>query len=245
MQHMFKYFISLAFVFVVCKIQAQEQVKDSIAPKVNQKTDSISYKTAYGLRIGIDISKPILGELNERYSGLEFVADYRIGKSLYIATEFGFEEETANEDFTNSTVNGNYARIGLNYNQFKNWLDMNNELLIGFRYGYSTFKQTLNSYTPNVTDATNGIYFPLGRVETNETAEGLSAHWGEMLIGFKVEVFTNTFISVSGSYKIMLDINEPEDFKALYAPGFNRIFESNTGFGFNYTISYLIPFKKK
>ncbi|MFQ3297909.1 MAG: hypothetical protein ACI921_001902, partial [Polaribacter sp.] len=29
------------------------------------------------------------------------------------------------------------------------------------------------------------------------------------------------------------------------SPGFNRIFESNTGFGINYTISYLIPFSKK
>ena len=245
MQHMFKFFISLTFVFVVCKAHAQEQIKDSITTNTNQEIDSLNYKTAYGLRVGVDISKPILGQLNERYAGLEFVADYRISKKVYIATEFGFEEETANEDFTNSTASGNYARIGLNYNQFKNWLDMNNELLIGFRYGYATFKQTLHSYTPNVTDVTNGIYFPLEKVETNEVTDGLFAHWAEMLIGFKVEVFTNTFLSVSGSYKIMINLKETNGFQPLYAPGFNRIFESNTGFGFNYTISYLIPFKKK
>ena len=33
-------------------------------------------------------------------------------------------------------------------------------------------------------------------------------------------------------------VKEPDNFKTLYAPGFNRIFESGTGFGFNYTISY-------
>jgi hypothetical protein len=40
-------------------------------------------------------------------------------------------------------------------------------------------------------------------------------------------------------------VKEPENFKSLYAPGFNRIFESGTGFGFNYTLTYLIPFQKK
>ncbi len=37
---------------------------------------------------------------------------------------------------------------------------------------------------------------------------------------------------------------DPENFKTLYAPGFNRVYATGTGFGFNYTISYLIPFLK-
>ena len=43
----------------------------------------------------------------------------------------------------------------------------------------------------------------------------------------------------------MMRVTDPENFKSLYAPGFNRIFETGTGFGFNYTLTYLIPFKKK
>ena len=65
------------------------------------------------------------------------------------------------------------------------------------------------------------------------------------MLGFKVETFKNLFLSASFSYKIALSVKEPDSFKTLYAPGFNRIFDTGTGFGFNYTISYLIPFSKK
>ena len=66
-----------------------------------------------------------------------------------------------------------------------------------------------------------------------------------IVVGFKAETFKNLFVSVSGSYKILMSAKEPENFQTLYSPGFNRIFESGTGFGFNYTISYLIPFTKR
>jgi hypothetical protein len=31
----------------------------------------------------------------------------------------------------------------------------------------------------------------------------------------------------------------------LYIPGFERVFSNDTGFSFNYSISYLIPIYKK
>ena len=40
-------------------------------------------------------------------------------------------------------------------------------------------------------------------------------------------------------------LDHPDNFKSLYVPGFNRVFETETGFGFNYTISYIIPFFNK
>ena len=203
--------------------------------------DSTDYKTAYGLRIGADISKPILASFDGMYSGVELVADYRINKRFYIAAEVGFEEKTSVEDYSNSTSKGNYMRIGFNYNAYDNWLDMNNEVFTGVRYGLGIFDQTLNSYTPNV----NSLYFPSEPINAANTDHGLTAHWTEFIVGIKVETFQNLFISTSISYKIVLAVDDPENFKTLYAPGFNRIFESGTGFGFNYTLSYLIPFSKK
>ena len=39
---------------------------------------------------------------------------------------------------------------------------------------------------------------------------------------------------------------EPEGFANLYIPGFNKTYEdSKFGAGFNYTLSYFIPFYKK
>lgn len=235
---MYKYFISICFLFVFVNAQAQEQKKDTL---IETKTDSIVYKTNYGLRIGIDISKPILAQFNSTYTGLEIVGDYRIKKNVYLAAEVGYEEENTTEDYTNSTAKGSYLRLGVNYNVYKNWLDMNNEMFIGYRYGLSIFDQTLNNYTPNV----NSQYFPAELITLNDSATGLNAHWSEFVIGLKVETFKNFFVSFSGSYKILMSVKEPDNFETLYIPGFNRKFESSTGFGFNYTLTYLIPFKKK
>lgn len=238
MRHMYKYIISICLLFVFVDGFSQEQKKDTL---IDSKTDSISYKTNYGLRLGIDISKPILAQFSDTYNGIEIVGDYRIKKNLYIAAEVGYEEETTEEDYTNSTSKGNYIRVGFNYNAYQNWLDMNNEIFIGYRYGFSLFEQTLNSYTPNV----NSSYFPSTANTTPLTTTDLSAHWSELVFGLKVETFKNFFITFSGSYKVTMSVKEPENFKTLYSPGFNRIFETGTGFGFNYTLTYLIPFKRK
>lgn len=239
---MFKYFISICLLFVFVEGFSQEQKKDTLLIK---NKDSIVYKTNYGLRLGIDISKPIKGAIDGTYSGFEIVGDYRIKKNLYLAAEVGYEEETSSEDYSNSTAKGNYIRLGVNYNAYKNWLDMNNEIFVGYRYGFSLFDQTLNNYTPNVSDVDSGNYFP-SILNTNAvTATNLNAHWSELMLGIKAETFKNFYISFSVSYKVLMSVKDPEDFKTLFAPGFNRIFESNTGFGFNYTLSYLIPFSKK
>ena len=118
---------------------------------------------------------------------------------------------------------------------------MNNEVFTGFRLGFSSFDQTLESYTINSGD----VNFLGNQVVINEKTSNLNAQWFEFMLGIKVETFKNLFVSFSGSYKLMISVKDPVNFRSLYAPGFNRIYASNTGFGFNYTISYLIPLKKK
>ena len=227
--HMLKYITSLCLCLVIGVSFAQQK-------------DSIVYKKPYGLRLGLDISKPILSATDKSYSGFEIVGDYRISDGWYLAGELGFEENTSAEDFSNSTSKGKYIRLGANYNSYQNWLDMNNEIYVGLRYGFSLFDQTLNSYTPNLGSST---YFPANTITTPQTTSDLKAHWTEFQLGIKHETFKNLFIGISISYKIMISVDEPSNFKTLYAPGFNRVFESQTGFGFNYTLSYLIPFVNK
>ncbi|WP_347175338.1 DUF6048 family protein [Polaribacter uvawellassae] len=228
---MFKYFISFCLILTSLSNFGQEK----------QVIDSVSNKTAYGLRLGIDISKPIMGMIDSNSSGIEFVADYRISKNWYIATEFGAQEEITVEDYTNSTSKGSFYKIGINYNAYDNWLDMNNEIFVGFRYATSAFEQTLNSYKSN----TGSDYFAGNIISTPLTTKGLNAHWTEFVLGIKVETFKNLFLGFSFSYKIMLSLEHPTNFKTLYVPGFNRVFDTETGFGFNYTISYTIPFISK
>lgn len=233
--HTLKFITSILCCFLLVDAFSQEE------KKTEEKKDTIIYKTGYGFRLGADISKLALPIIDKSYKGLELVGDYRISKNWYIATELGYENEITYEDYTRSTSSGSYIRLGANYNAYQNWLDMNNEIYVGGRYGLAKFEQTLNNYTPNV----NSRYFPSQTITTPKKTMGLTAHWFEFQLGVKAETLKNLFVGFSGSFKIGLNIENPDNFKTLYAPGFNRVYSSGTGFGFNYTISYLIPFVKK
>ena len=253
---MLKYITSILVLFV-CFIGNAQQTPPSQQPLskkgveakniIIEETlnDSIQHKSAYGFRLGADISKPIISNFNDTYTGLELVADYRIKKNWYLATELGYEEKTVEEDFTTSTITGSYIKLGANLNLYKNWLDMNNEIYVGGRYGFSIFENTLDEYFPNVTDTEFSNYFPSTYKTGNISESGLTMHWLEFQLGTKVETFKNLFLGLSAAFKVALSIQNPEGFQTLYAPGFNNILDTKTGFGFNYTISYLIPFKKK
>lgn len=240
-QHIFKFFISLAL--VVCFVDGHAQQNNLIVKQdtIEVDKDTVPYKTNYGFRLGVDISKPIRGLIQDFYSGFEIVGDYRISRKWYAAAEIGTEKQNTIEDFTNSTAKGQYIRLGMNYNSYNNWLDMNNEVYLGFRYGFALFEQTLNSYTIN----SGNTFFDSIPNDIPQTVDGLTAHWTEIMVGIKAEIYNNIFVGISGSYKIMMSVDDPTNFKTHFAPGFNRVYISQTGFGFNYTVSYLIPFRKK
>ncbi len=206
----------------------------------NRVKDTLIIKDIYGLRIGLDLSNPIRTIFNSNRKSLELVVDYRINKKLYAAVELGFLDKETSEDYISYTTNGQYVKIGANYNLYENWLDMENEVYIGLRYGFSAFKQTLNSYT-----IYSDVVLPSIQNNVPKEFSGLNANWGELVFGMKVETFNNVFLGASFSFKKMITTKEPENFKNLDVPGFNRVFLNNGGVGFNYTIAYRLSLYKK
>ena len=134
-RHILLFFISILFT-----ITANSQVEQ----------DTIKTKESYGIRIGIDLSKPLNSVFETETKGLEIVSDFRFFKNYYAALELGLLDKTTNEDYINFTTKGSYFKVGFNYNAYENWAGMTNEIYVGLRYGLSFFDQTLNSYTPNV-----------------------------------------------------------------------------------------------
>lgn len=204
-----------------------------------QAQDTATYKDRYGLRVGIDIVRPVYSLFDEDQKGFEIVGDYRVHKRFYAATELGYREHTRQEDFFNFSTKGQYVKLGVDYNAYKNWLGMENMIVVGLRYGFSTFSQTVNEYTINADP------FLPERTGPGMTYDGLTGHWAELVLGLKVEVLHNVFLGVSFRGNTLLSSKQPENFKNLYIPGFERVFVNNNGFSFNYTISYLIPFYRK
>jgi hypothetical protein len=212
------------------------------AQKVTEtKKDSIPIKKErYGLRLGVDLFKLTRMLYEEDYRGIELVGDYRLTRRHYLAAEIGNEEKTVDEDQLNFTTSGTYLKVGFDYNTYENWLNMENIISIGLRYGVSSFSQTLNNfeiYNPN-------NYFEEILLLPGEKYNGLTAQWIEVIAGTKVKVINNVFVGFNFSLKYLVSQKVPDNFDNLYIPGFNRTYDGKFGVGFNYTISYFIPLYK-
>jgi hypothetical protein len=206
--------------------------------------DTLVYKQKYGLRFGTDLSKLARTFIDDDYTGFEIIGDYRLTKSIYIAGEIGNEERTLENEFLSNTTKGSYFKGGVDFNLYKNWLDMENMIYAGFRVGASTFSQTLNTYT--VYDVNNQYWGEQFSVEEGEEFDGLTAIWAELQIGLKAELFNNLFAGVNVQLKFLISENEPDNYESLYIPGFNRTYDSSgVGAGFGFNLSYLVPIFKK
>lgn len=238
MKYILKYTFSLLLVLGSFIAQAQVTqtqdtvaVNDTIPPKIER----------FGLRVGVDLFKLSRTFYEKDYRGLELVGDYRLTKRHYIAAEIGNENKTVDEDRLNFTTKGTYIKAGFDYNSYQNWIGMENMIYVGLRYGVSSFSQTLNSYR---------IYNPNSNFEeqtvipSGEKFNGLSAQWLEVVAGVKAEVFNNVYVGFSIRLNRMVSNKQPNNYENLYIPGFNRTYSGDYGVGFNYTVSYFIPFYK-
>ena len=204
-------------------------------------TTKVVYPERYGLRVGVDLHRLTKSFYDDNYKGLEVVADYRLTRRYYVAGEIGNEEKTVDDDRLNFTTKGTYFKVGFDYNSFENWLDMENMIYVGMRYGVSSFSQTRNSY--KIYDSTN--YYGETIITSGEKFSGLNASWIEVIGGVKAELFNNLYLGFSLRLNYLVSNKRPENFDKLYIQGFNRTYDGKFGAGLNYTISYFIPIYKK
>ena len=217
-----------------------------IKPVDLKAKDTVVYKEAYGLRLGIDLSRPTITFFEPEYTGFEIVGDYRITQNLYLAAELGNEKRNRQEDLYNFTTSGSYLKFGLDYNTYGNWNDEFNLIYIGGRLAYSNFSQTLNNY--QIYDSNrywNPDDFVTGSSEAI-TYAGLSAVWLEFVLGVKAELFANIYLGGSVRLGAYITNDEPDNFRNLFIPGFNKVTDAaRFGIGYNFSLSYFIPLYKK
>jgi hypothetical protein len=227
-----KYIFSALLFLMLFTTNAQNPIKDTVTNKTER----------YGIRVGADLYKFTRSAFDKNYQGIELVGDYRITKKYYLAGEIGNENKTTDDDRLHFTTKGTYFKVGVDYNFYDNWLDMENMIFIGFRYGVSSFSQELNSYkiyNPNP-------YFgELPPVISGQKYDGLTAHWGEFVVGIKAELCNNFYAGFSMRVNRLFVNNKPNEFDNLYIPGFNKTYGGNIGVGLNYTLTYFVPFDKK
>ena len=232
---MLKYYINFLILLFCGSIWAQNETK----------SDSLATEIRYGIRLGIDISKPIRMLIEPDYKGLELVGDYRLSRNLFVAAELGSETKKIDKDAIDFETSGTYVKLGIDYNVYNNWVGMDNLIVVGFRYGFSQHSQTLHGYAL----LNNDQYWQEdNRISLTDPKkfEGLNGHWIELQLGVKAELLQNLYMGISLQMHRLLSDKAPENFENLFIPGFNKVLTDNPyGAGLNYTISYQLPIYKK
>ena len=196
------------------------------------------------IRLGFDLLKPVLSSSEGDNLNYEIVSDLQLTENIYLAGEYGLVDKVIEDENINFNSTGSFLRIGFDYNMFENWIGMDNSIYIGLRYGTSNFSSKILDYNVRNKDS----YF--SNLVTNEfqTIEysNLSGNWIELLLGIKVETFKNVYLGLSLRLNKLLSDKKPDNFGNLFIPGFNKVTDENTfGSGFNYTLTYSIPLKKR
>ena len=217
--------------------QTESEVNDSLTAK--NKILNISK-----IRFGFDVFKPIKSLSEGDNLNYEIVGDLQITDNLYLAAEYGLIDRLIEDENINFNSNGSFLRFGFDYNMFKNWVGMDNAIFLGLRYGSSNFSNKIVSYNVRNSDA----YFSNFVDNNYQTIDhsNLNGSWLEVVAGVKVETFNNVYLGFSLRLNKLLSTKKPENFDNLFIPGFNKVTDENTfGSGFNYTLTYSIPLRKK
>ncbi|HYH56491.1 MAG TPA: DUF6048 family protein [Anseongella sp.] len=195
-----------------------------------RRVDTIPWERS-GLRVGIDLLKPILSFMNDQPQGAEFSLDYEIKKNYFAVVEGGWQQMELDEVRYNYATDGIFGRLGVDYNFMKRMRPRSSEMAyVGFRYGFSSFNLQADSVL-----LSEGYW---GDLLTNVPRTSLQAHWAELLLGVKAEILDNFFLgwTIRAAFLAGGGITK-RDVVPVRVPGYGRT-EKKPVFGFTYSIFY-------
>ena len=196
------------------------------------------------LSIGVDLYKPIYSSTNNDDLSYELITSLRIFKDFSIAAEIGSLDKYIEDENVNFTSTGEYIKFGFDYNLFNNWSGMDNSIYLGMRFATSSFNNKIDNYIVRNPDSywSNNILTDFETINHSNQ----NANWVELLVGIKVETIKNIYFGISLRLNRLISNSSPNNFTNLYIPGFNKVTDDNSwGSGFNYTLTYSIPLKKR
>lgn len=191
-----------------------------------------------GLLVGADLSRFVVPFIDTTRYGWEFMGDYEIINDLFLAAEIGYETTNLKTPLYNYKLGGGYTRLGVDYNYMKHIAaDSPDKMLIGVRYGFTTFYH--NASNIQINDDFWGN-FTGGKINTN----WLTAHWVEVATGMRTRLFNNFYLGWSVRMRIKLGMSNDPAMFPYTIPGYGKAW-NNTSLGINYSLCYKIPIYKK
>lgn len=219
-------------------LQAQDSVKSiptaidsGITPK---KVIDRNYTRQ--LRIGAEVSKPIIALFNNEKYGFEATFDYNFRKETFLVAELGYGGGNIDYEFLKYKSNNAFARVGVDASMFDALSNKDFDIVVvGARYGIGVGKRGDASFVVD-----NPFSNP---VLDTAKAQNFTAHWIEIVAGIKVELMPSLFAGWNVRAKFLMNANT---FNGKVAPnniaGYGRA-DASTAIDFNFYIAYAIRWK--
>lgn len=175
---------------------------------------------------------------SEKRTFFEAEADIDIDR-FFIVANYGLSSYKLDEDTYQYENNGSYLKFGADIN-FMNSDPHLNVMFFGLRYASSSFNDQLDYDTRAI------IQSETAWPNTRESSSNgnAKANWYEMVTGLKIRVVKQLYMGFTLRFKLLLKTKQIEDLRPYYIPGFGKNINTSA-FGFNYYVSYRLPFRKK
>lgn len=204
-----------------------------------EKKEEVHYPLYNGVSIGVDLWGVGNSVLGSDFLSSEVSVDVNLKNRYFPIVEIGYgTTDTWGDKGIHYKSNAPYFRIGMDYNTLYNKLH-GNMLLVGLRYGASSFKYDVESpegdVPPNLDDEVWKEHLPYHH-------QGLkgSMQWAEFCVGIRAHVWKALYMGWALRFKFKLSASPDQYGDPWYVPGFGK-YGSNT-LGITYTITYKLPF---
>jgi hypothetical protein len=190
------------------------------------------------VRVGGDPGMLLYRLFSEKRSFFEAEGDIDIDR-FFLVADWGLSGVTIEEPTYKYENDGTYRRFGIDINFMHDDPNLN-VAFFGIRHGHSNFSDKLDYKTQAVIQS--DIKWP----NTTETTSNdwVRANWLELNTGLKIRVVKQLYMGFTVRYKLFLALKGTEDLRPYYIPGFGKNIGTSAA-GFNYYISYRLPFRKK
>ncbi|MBP8777251.1 MAG: hypothetical protein KBH23_04630 [Bacteroidaceae bacterium] len=214
---------------------------------VNELLDTIPLFN--GVYVGVDAVGMIGNMLGADTKGSEVQVDVNLRNRFFPVVEIGYSSTDSESDGgSHYTSDGSFFRLGMNYKmKFRNRDE--SHMFVGARYAFSSFKYDIESLVmtdplwggvlnPNLSDEIWG-----GSVPFSVKNQTCTAHWAELVLGVRVQIWENVMMGWSLRYKRRFAVSGNEQAPPDYVPGYGS--NGSSTFGGTYSLIYKLPFKSK
>ena len=190
------------------------------------------------VRVGGDPGTFAYMIFSEKRGFFEIEADTDIDR-FFLVANYGVSNYLLDEPTYRYENNGSYLRFGADINFMHKDPNLN-LMFFGLRYATSSFNDQLDFDTDAV------IQSQTGWPNTRQTISNgnAKANWYEVVAGTKIRVVKQLYLGFTLRFKVRMRTKQTEFLRPYYIPGFGKNVNSSA-FGFNYYVSYRLPFRKK